>query len=220
MGTGLVRDAVLDLLVTDPLRVVFFDGASARAPALVIGSEPASAKAAVAALSTALQRGGFTVDGCPGEKADEKADEKPDEKPDASPPPDAPEPDLSADGVADGSSLRTRSSTSCGGSWPSKSSTWPRRAGASSCHARRSPPSTARAQRCPRSIPVPGADLQVSPLLEKLGRPTQVLAQMLGVEDTVRFAWKAEGTRLVPVGSRRTSRTRSASPMRRSPSRS
>jgi hypothetical protein len=182
-GAGLVRDAISDVLVQAPLRAVLFEGESALPPALLTEST-ATTTAALGALTAVLQRGGYTVDACPGETA-EVVDAGVVEAVDGGEPP----PPLTKQRieivrwvVAEHELFLANTR---GRVVLSKS---PRAVMNGVC------------TELPPLQPTPGVDVQVRPQLAGLGRPADVLARLLGLGRDLSLSWKVEGTRLVPVG--------------------
>lgn len=182
-GAGLVRDAITDALVQTPLRVVLFEGDTPMPPALVTEATPTNSTA-LAALTAVLQRGGYTVDACPGETA-ELVDAGVVEAKDGGEPP-APVTKQRIEIVRWVVAEHELYLASTRGRVVLAKS--PRAVVNGVCTA------------LPPLAAAPGVDVAVRPQIAGLGRPADVLTRLLGVGRDLSLAWKVEGTRFVPVG--------------------
>jgi hypothetical protein len=190
VGKGLVGDIVVDRLFSQPLRVTFFGGTSAEAPALVVPKPDATLTSAVEALTMTLQRGGYTFDACPGEQP-VMVDPPP-------PPADAGPSDVDAgtpstEKVPAGIPIVR---------WIVADHTLYVATARDRFVASRDVESVVNALCAPLpTIAVEaGHDVVVGASPEQLGREMQALTALLGVGNDVRLVFSVDGTRLKPLG--------------------
>jgi hypothetical protein len=195
---GVIGELIVDALLVQPLQLAWFSGWGGSTPALIIPEPTDAVKTTYAAIVGAVERGGFTIERCPGD-----------------PPPPAPPPPAPTDGTATDSAAPNSTATNSA----APSVVVPATQTAISRLVVADQPVFASLTRgrlvlsrdvqsvvnavcspSPTIATVAGADLVVGINPAQVGRDVQAFAGLLGLVGAPMAAFKVEGSALRPVG--------------------
>ena len=187
---GVIGDLVTDAVLVQPMRLAWFAGWGGSTPALIIPQPAEGLTTTFSAIRGAVERGGWYVDGCPGEPA---------------PPPPPPSPSPSTTGEGPGAAVVAEVVP-------------PNRLEISRLVVADQPVFAALARDrlvfskdahsvvhalCganPTVTQAPGADVVAGLTPAQVGRDVQVLAGLVGLKGAPTVAFKVEGSALRPMG--------------------